>query len=65
MCHIATGSGYNEPIPVAEGMSDDERQPAGINLSHVHIDLMIGSNEVDVDGVAGDGASVPILRHGE
>jgi aminopeptidase len=64
-CHIAIGSGYTEPIEGAEEMSDEERQAAGINVSHIHIDLMIGSNAVDVDGVHADGSSVPILRAGE
>ena len=30
----------------AEKLSDEERQAAGINVSQIHIDLMIGSNEV-------------------
>jgi aminopeptidase len=46
-------------------LSDEERQAAGINISTIHIDLMIGSNEVDVDGGAADGSSAPILRGGE
>jgi aminopeptidase len=65
VCHIAIGSGYTEPIAGAEKLSDEERQAAGINISTIHIDLMIGSNEVDVDGGAADGSSAPILRGGE
>jgi aminopeptidase len=64
-CHIAIGSGYTEPIGGAEKLSDAERQAAGINVSRIHVDLMIGSNEVDVDGVNADGSAVPILRGGE
>lgn len=65
VCHVAIGSGYTEPVEGAAGMTEDERLTAGINVSRIHIDLMIGSNEVDVDGVRGDGSDVPILRSGE
>jgi aminopeptidase len=64
-CHVAIGSGYTEPVERAEGMSADERIAAGINFSLIHIDLMIGSNEVDVDGVRRDGSEAPVLRSGE
>jgi aminopeptidase len=55
--HIALGNGYQ--LPVADA-ADKER----INKSRVHIDFMIGSPEVAVDGVTRDGATVPILRDG-
>jgi aminopeptidase len=64
-CHIAIGGGYTEPVRGAETLSDEERLEAGINVSHIHIDLMIGSREVDVDGIGRDGTVVPILRNGD
>jgi aminopeptidase len=36
-----------------------------VNSSSIHIDFMIGSPEIDVDGVNDDGARVPLLRGGE
>ena len=45
-------------------MDDDQRIEAGINVSSIHIDLMVGGPEVDVDGIGSDGAAVPILRQG-
>jgi aminopeptidase len=63
--HIAFGSGYTEPIDGADTMSDEERLAAGINVSVEHIDLMIGADDVDIDGVNAQGAAVPIIRGGE
>ncbi|HEX7083600.1 MAG TPA: aminopeptidase [Gaiellaceae bacterium] len=54
--HVALGSGF--PFLV-EG--DDA---ARVNDSGVHVDFMIGSPELDVDGVAADGTRVPVLRGG-
>jgi aminopeptidase len=55
--HIALGDGYDHPV---EDPADKER----VNKSHVHVDFMIGSSELDVDGIARDGRSVPVLRGG-
>jgi aminopeptidase len=55
--HIALGNGYELPVGDA---SDRER----VNKSRVHIDFMIGSPELAVDGVTRDGATVPVLREG-
>ena len=63
-CHIAVGSGYTEPIEGAERFTDEERIAAGINVSQIHVDLMIGSDDVDVDGIGTDGEFEPILRDG-
>jgi aminopeptidase len=50
------GSGF----PFAVGADDIPR----VNRSATHIDFMIGSSEVDVDGVTADGERVPVLRGG-
>jgi len=52
--HIALGSAYE--AAVAE--EDFER----INRSSIHLDFMIGSDEVDVTGITRDGERVPVLR---
>ena len=55
--HIALGNGYQ--LGVA-----DEDEKALVNPSDVHVDFMIGSPALDVDGITRDGATVPLLRSG-
>src|SRR5579859_930253 len=65
-CHIAYGASFldcYEGLP--DGLSDDELRAMGVNRAYVHTDLMIGSNDVDVDGLDAAGDAVPLLRGGE
>jgi aminopeptidase len=48
-----------------EQMSGDEFGAAGGNDSSIHEDFMIGSGKLDIDGLAKDGKSEPIMRKGE
>src|ERR1700730_180955 len=57
-CHIAFGSGF--PFAVEEA-----DRAAGMNISVVHTDFMVGGPEVDVDGIEKGGRRVPILRNEE
>jgi aminopeptidase len=55
--HIALGDGYSAPVA-------DPADLPRINESGIHIDFMIGSDDVDVTGTTKDGREVPILRGG-
>lgn len=55
--HIALGSAYGFAV-------EDDADRSRANASAIHVDFMIGSNDVDVTGVTGDGADVPVLRGG-
>ena len=55
--HIALGNGYQNAVA-------DEADKARINQSRVHIDFMIGSLELAVDGITSAGEAVPVLREG-
>ena len=46
--HIALGDGYDHPV-------EDAADKTRVNKSKVHIDFMIGSLELDVDGITKDG----------
>ena len=63
--HFALGSAYKFTLEGGEGMTDERFAAAGGNRSAVHVDFMIGSGELDVDGVRADGAIEPLMRHGE
>lgn len=63
-CHIALGNGYTDCIRGGTGMSDEELERAGCNVSLVHTDFMIGSKEVSVSGVRGDGSEERIIENG-
>lgn len=64
-CHLALGAAYRFNISDGTTMDDEAFQAAGGNISNVHVDFMIGSNAMDIDGVASDGATTPVLRAGE
>ena len=55
--HIALGNAYTFPV-------EDEADRARANRSGIHVDFMIGSNELDVDGITREGDRVPVLRGG-
>ena len=46
-------------------MSEDAFEAAGGNRSAAHVDFMIGSGELDVDGALPGGAVEPVMRQGE
>jgi aminopeptidase len=63
--HVALGSAYKFTLRGAETMDDDAFAAAGGNRSVVHVDFMIGSSDLDIDGVRDDGVVEPLMRRGE
>ncbi|MCP4546057.1 MAG: aminopeptidase [bacterium] len=63
--HFAVGRAYQPCLKGGVEMSDDEFNAAGGNTSLTHVDFMVGSAEMDVDGVLPDGAVEPLMRGGE
>ena len=64
-CHIALGQCYSKCFLDGASLSQDEIKAKGGNSSLIHIDWMIGSDKVDIDGLKPDGTRVPVMRKGE
>ncbi len=63
--HIALGQAYSKCLIGGGDMSEGELKQRGANRSLIHVDWMIGSADVDVDGIGADGRAEPIMRKGE
>ena len=64
-CHIAIGRAYRFTLIGGEELTDEEFNTAGGNTSITHVDFMIGSPQMDIDGIQEDGAREPVMRSGE
>ncbi|WP_165216048.1 aminopeptidase [Affinirhizobium pseudoryzae] len=64
-CHIALGQCYSKCFLNGASLTPDQIKAQGGNSSLIHIDWMIGSNLVDIDGIRADGSKVPVMRKGE
>lgn len=64
-CHIALGQCYSKCFVDGASLTPEQIAAQGGNKSLIHIDWMIGSGEIDIDGVHADGRRVPVFRKGE
>ena len=63
--HIAIGRAYRFTMEGGNTMTEEEFQANGGNHSLTHNDFMIGSGEMDIDGIRADGSRQPVMRSGE
>lgn len=63
--HIALGQSYSKCFINGSSLTPEELAARGANSSLIHIDWMIGSGEVDVDGITASGEAEPVMRKGE
>ena len=63
-CHIALGQCYTKCFK-SQNLKKEEITSKGGNSSMIHIDWMIGSNQIDIDGIEKNGIKTPIFRKGE
>ena len=64
-CHIALGRGLRFCVHNGSTLSEEELSAQGINTSLIHVDFMIGSSQLNIDGIMADGRHEPLLRNGE
>ena len=63
-CHLALGAGFADTIRDFEHKSLDECRAMGINDSMIHVDFMIGCEDMSIDAITRDGKTVPVFRNG-
>jgi aminopeptidase len=63
--HIALGQAYSTCIRGGDTMNAAALAEKGANDSLIHVDWMIGSGEIDLDGITADNNSEPLMRKGE
>jgi aminopeptidase len=64
-CHIALGQAYSSCLKDGDTLTPEQLASRGANSSLIHVDWMIGSNHIDVDGISAAGDSEPVMRAGE
>ncbi len=62
-CHVALGAGFNDTIDGYLDKTTEECRELGINDSIIHVDFMIGSDDLEITGYK-DGVATPIFRNG-
>ena len=63
-CHVAAGRGFSEVIEGFMDMTDEEIYAKGINDSMIHMDFMVGSDDLHIVGIREDGSEVDIFVDG-
>lgn len=64
-CHVAIGRAYRFTLTGGEELTEEEFNAAGGNTSINHVDFMIGSPQMDIDGLKEDGTREPVMQQGE
>lgn len=63
--HLALGAAYPFSVQGGTEMTKSELAEAGLNSSQTHVDFMVGSAQMNIDGIRKDGSKVPIFRNGD
>ena len=63
-CHLALGAGFPETIKDFDQYTLEECRAMGINESMIHVDFMIGSEDMSIVAETKDGKKVPIFTNG-
>jgi len=63
--HIALGQAYSSCLKNGDHMTPEQLAKLGANDSLIHVDWMIGSGKMDVDGITAEGNAEPLMRQGE
>ena len=64
-CHLAFGASYPTTVKDGNSLTAEQLAERGMNQSIQHVDFMIGTKDIDIDGIGYDGKVVPLFRDGE
>jgi aminopeptidase len=62
--HIALGQAYTSCLKNGDKLTPEELAARGANSSLIHVDWMIGSSDLDIDGITASGTAEPVMRNG-
>jgi aminopeptidase len=63
--HIALGQSYSSCLREGDKLTPEELAARGANDSLIHVDWMIGSDKLDIDGITAADVAEPLMRQGE
>ncbi|MBO5526276.1 MAG: aminopeptidase [Clostridia bacterium] len=63
-CHLALGRGFHDCITDFEKYTQEDFTKMGVNESMIHVDFMIGSEDMEIVGVQKDGTRVQLFKNG-
>ncbi len=63
--HIALGQAYSSCVRDGDKLTPEQLAAKGANDSLIHVDWMIGSDQLDIDGITASNAVEPLMRKGE
>lgn len=63
-CHLALGAAYPVCLENSEGLGEEELLEKGMNISMIHEDFMIGSEDMEIIGVDKNGEETLLMKDG-
>jgi len=63
--HLAIGSAYAFCLEGGKDMTPEQLAEHGLNESLTHVDFMIGSDKMNIDGILADRTAEPVFRNGD
>ena len=63
-CHFALGKAYASCIKGGKDMDTEAQKKAGLNDSYIHVDFMLGTEDLEIDGITASGEKIAVFRKG-
>ncbi len=63
-CHLAMGRGFTNVLKDYDQLSLKECYEKGINDSMIHVDFMIGTQDLSITAITRDGKRIPVFENG-